>query len=231
MHARGNTAGSTRRLPAGVTPRPGTRPHGRQRNGDLGVARGVLHSEVSSPQRGQDLRRALSPQAKGILTCKRSRLADHRRKPEVSSRDPYDPPARTIPCSPHLHKARNRHPHGSGHHHRVCLARLLAHRQEQLPTRYLIARMTGQIRVSNRWDTTADPAGIDKSFSARAACPHGNAGFGSTKRGPACSTVGDRRPDHGPGHEPAAGGERAGRGVGRQHQSRLPTEQIAAEAP
>jgi hypothetical protein len=34
--------------------------------------------KVSSPRRGQDLRQALSSQAKVIFKCKRSRLADHR---------------------------------------------------------------------------------------------------------------------------------------------------------
>jgi hypothetical protein len=63
----------------------------------------------------------------------------------------------------------------------VCLARPLAHRKEQLPTRCLTAQITGQTRTSNRWDPAARSAGTDESF--------GNVGFGSAKGGPAVSAT------------------------------------------
>ena len=47
--------------------------------------------KVPSARRGQDLRQALFSQAKGTLICKRSRSADHWRKPEASARGALDP--------------------------------------------------------------------------------------------------------------------------------------------
>src|SRR6185437_7273205 len=62
--------------------------------------------------------------------------------------DPCGLPARAIPRSPRPRKGLDRHLHGSGHHHRVCLAWPLAYREGQLPTRDLSAQITGQTRIS-----------------------------------------------------------------------------------
>jgi hypothetical protein len=80
-HHRANPAASSRSNASAwdTTPRP---------SADtviLGWHAVFVTRKVSSPRRGQDLRKALSPQAKVIFTCKRSRLADHRRNPEVSA--------------------------------------------------------------------------------------------------------------------------------------------------
>src|SRR6185437_15579830 len=62
--------------------------------------------------------------------------------------DPCGLPARAIPRSPRPRKGLDRHLHGSGHHHRVCLAWVLAYREGQLPTRDPSAQITGQTRIS-----------------------------------------------------------------------------------
>jgi hypothetical protein len=62
---------------------PGHDPTAVSGHGDLGVARGLLHPEsvLASARTGPSTSPILP--AKGIFTCKRSRLADHRRKPEA----------------------------------------------------------------------------------------------------------------------------------------------------